>query len=73
MISVFRDISRHPIKNGTYIVTISDVEGEVVPPIFGGVDLSSIGISERLDQNDAVNLIREAARTLIDQYEPDAK
>jgi hypothetical protein len=69
MISVFRDIK----KNGTYIITISDVEGEIVPPIFGWVDLSHPNVSERLDLNDAVNLIKEAAETLIGQYEPEIK
>lgn len=72
MISIFRDVSTHN-KNGTYIVTISDNEGEVVPPIFGGVDLSYPGISERLNLNDAHNLAQDIERKLIEQYEENDK
>lgn len=72
MISVFRDVSRSS-ENGVYIVTISDVEGEVVPPIFYNVDFSTPGVSERLDLNDAYNLAEELKRKLIEQHEPDSK
>lgn len=74
MTSIFRDISIHnkggtfPTKNGTYIITISDDDtGAVIPPIFGGVDLSSPNISERIiDEDEAIDLLSLAVSYLYD-------
>ncbi len=71
MISIFRDVSNHPKKNGSYIITISETEGEVVPPLFGGCDLSSAGISERMNINDSHYLVETIRLRLMEQDFPE--